>query len=40
MQTKEVALVVLICLSLISGTAYFFASDDETPLSEDIEDSM
>ena len=36
MQTKEMALAVLISLSLVSGTAYFLASDEETVLSEDI----
>ena len=36
MQTKEMALAVLISLSLISGTAYFLVSDEETVLSEDI----
>ena len=36
MQTKEMALAVLISMSLISGTAYFLVSDEETVLSEDI----
>ena len=36
MQTKEMALAVLISLSLVSGTAYFLVSDEETVLSEDI----
>ena len=36
MQTKEMALAVLISLSLVSGTAYFLVSDEEAVLSEDV----
>ena len=36
MQAKEMALAILISLSLVSGTAYFLVSDEETVLSEDI----
>ena len=36
MQAKEMALAILISLSLVSGTAYLLVSDEETVLSEDI----
>ena len=36
MQAKEMALAILISLSLVSGTAYFLVSDEETVLREDI----
>ena len=36
MQTKEMALAVLVSLSLISGTAYLLTSDTELSINDEI----